>query len=84
MIIFGVVLAIQSIFDKIDCPRDSIDDLLGASQGIKENNMMQYLGIVEERTNELLRIKSYVDYKVPVLIVNILQLPFSHSYKSVD
>ncbi|XP_063724030.1 coiled-coil domain-containing protein 63-like [Symsagittifera roscoffensis] len=55
--------AIQSVFDKIECPRESIEDLLGANQGIKENNMMQYLGIVEERTNELLRIKSYIDFK---------------------
>merc|ERR1712226_341393 len=55
--------AIQSIFDKIDCPRESIDELLGSAQGIKENNMMQYLGIVENRTNELLMIKSFVDYK---------------------
>ena len=57
-------VAIQSVFDKIECPRESIEDLLGANQGIKENNMMQYLGIVEERTNELLRIKSYIDFKV--------------------
>mmetsp|Transcript_73304 Transcript_73304/g.177306 ORF Transcript_73304/g.177306 Transcript_73304/m.177306 type:complete len:548 (+) Transcript_73304:193-1836(+) len=45
--------AIQSIFVKIGCHTPSVAELLGA-QGVTETNMMQYLGIVEQRINELL------------------------------
>lgn len=45
--------AIQSIFVKIGCHTPAVAELLGA-QGVTETNMMQYLGIVEQRINELL------------------------------
>lgn len=44
---------IQSIFEKIGCSSDGIGDLLG-NGGVTEANMMQYLGVIEQRTNELL------------------------------
>uniref|UniRef100_A0A7S1CAG2 ODAD1 central coiled coil region domain-containing protein n=1 Tax=Bicosoecida sp. CB-2014 TaxID=1486930 RepID=A0A7S1CAG2_9STRA len=51
--------AIQSIFVKIGCHTPSVAELLGA-QGVTETNMMQYLGIVEQRINELLHAYSAI------------------------
>ena len=54
---------IESVFKKIQCDSTAIDELLGAHQGVTEHNMLNYLGTVEQRTNELLAIKAYIDYK---------------------
>ena len=51
---------IESLFGKINCDRASIDDLLGAQSGVTDQNMLQYLGIVEERTNQLLLVQAYL------------------------
>jgi len=48
----------DSLFNKINCDRTMIDDMLGATSGVTESNMMQYLGIIEQRTNELLQIQA--------------------------
>jgi len=57
-------LGIESLFGKINCDRAAIDEMLGAQQGVTDGNMIQYLGIIEQRTNELLAIQSYVTSKV--------------------
>lgn len=46
---------IQSIFNKIECDKSALSDMLGTT-GVTESNMMQYLGIIEQRTNELLQL----------------------------
>jgi len=46
---------IQSIFNKIGCDKSALSDMLGTT-GVTESNMMQYLGIIEQRTNELLHL----------------------------
>jgi len=51
---------VDSLFGKISCDRASIDDMLGAQAGITDQNMLQYLGIIEERTNHLLLIHYYI------------------------
>jgi len=51
---------ISSLFGNINCDRSAIDDMLGANEGITDNNMLQYLGLIEERTNELLLAQAYV------------------------
>lgn len=43
---------IQNLFFKIGCQNLAASEMLG-SAGVTESNMMQYLGIIEERTNEL-------------------------------
>ena len=53
------------MFNKINCDRSAIDDMLGAATGVTDNNMIQYLGIIEQRTNELLAIQTYCNSKVP-------------------
>lgn len=54
---------IDSLFNKINCDRSAIDDMLGAASGVTDGNMIQYLGIIEQRTNELLAIQSYIGSK---------------------
>jgi len=48
-------VGIQSIFNKIGCNTAANMELLG-NEGVTENNMMQYLGIIEQRTNEILQL----------------------------
>lgn len=54
---------IESLFKKINCDRSAIDEMLGAASGVTETNMLQYLGITEQRTNELLAIQAYINSK---------------------
>ncbi|CAD5116302.1 DgyrCDS5208 [Dimorphilus gyrociliatus] len=51
---------IQSLFDKINCDKNALGDMLGAQEGMNEQNIMQYMGPIEQRTNELLKIQGYV------------------------
>jgi hypothetical protein len=44
---------IQSIFGKIGCDKSALSETLG-STGVTETNMMQYLGVIEQRCNELM------------------------------
>ena len=50
---------IQSIFERIGCNTEAAQEMLGY-QGVTETNMMQYLGIIEQRTNEILQMYSAV------------------------
>lgn len=45
---------IHSIFTRIGCNTTSVEEMLG-NQGVTESNMMQYLGIIEQRTSEILQ-----------------------------
>lgn len=54
---------IESVFGKINCDRSVIADMLGDNDSVNENNMMQYLGIIEQKTNELLQIHAYLQLK---------------------
>lgn len=45
---------IHSIFTRIGAASSSVEELLG-NQGVTESNMLQYLGIIEQRTSELLQ-----------------------------
>lgn len=45
---------IYSIFTKIGCATPATKEMLG-DDGVTEQNMMQYLGIIEQRTNEILQ-----------------------------
>ncbi|KAG7472856.1 hypothetical protein MATL_G00113380 [Megalops atlanticus] len=54
---------VGSLFHKIGCDRSVIEDMLGSSTGIRDNDILTYLGLVEQRTNELLTIQSYLTSK---------------------
>lgn len=58
---------IDSLFKKIGCDRRQIDQLLQSHEGVTEDNMLRYLGIIEERTNELLTAQATINAKVPRL-----------------
>ena len=45
---------IHSIFQRIGASNTSVDEMLG-NQGVTESNMLQYLGIIEQRTSEILQ-----------------------------
>jgi septal ring factor EnvC (AmiA/AmiB activator) len=51
-------LGVRSIYNRIGCDHEGLTNLLG-THGVTESNMLQYLGIIEQRTNELLTM--YVD-----------------------
>lgn len=61
---FSYLTELNSIFSKIECDRSVIEDALGSSTGISENNIMSYLGLVEQKTNELLTIQAFLNSKV--------------------
>ncbi|XP_018556179.1 coiled-coil domain-containing protein 114 [Lates calcarifer] len=54
---------VNSTFSKMECDRSVIEDTLGSSTGISENNIMSYLGLVEQKTNELLTIQAFLNSK---------------------
>ena len=49
---------VESVFNSIECDRSSIAELLGIGVSIDDNNIMQYLGIIEQNCNELLQNKA--------------------------
>ncbi|XP_072239223.1 coiled-coil domain-containing protein 114 isoform X2 [Leuresthes tenuis] len=51
---------VNSIISKMECDRSVIEDKLGSSTGITDNNIMSYLGLVEQKTNELLTIQAFL------------------------
>ncbi|XP_030231472.1 coiled-coil domain-containing protein 114 isoform X1 [Gadus morhua] len=54
---------VNRIFSKMDSDRSAIDDLLGSTAGINENNIMTYLGLVEQKTNELVAMQAFLRSK---------------------
>lgn len=46
-------IGIQGIFERVGCTTDMTPELIGSS-GVSESNMMHYLGVIEQRTNEVL------------------------------
>lgn len=46
-------VGISSIFERIGCSTEQTQELIGAT-GVTESNMMHYLGVIEQRTNEVL------------------------------
>ena len=63
---------IQSIFTRIGATSASVDEMLG-NQGVTESNMMQYLGIIEQRTTEILQ--AYAASQIGLPNEHTLQLP---------
>uniref|UniRef100_A0A1A8UR34 Coiled-coil domain containing 114 n=1 Tax=Nothobranchius furzeri TaxID=105023 RepID=A0A1A8UR34_NOTFU len=54
---------VNSLLSKMECDRSVIEDKLGSSVGITENNVMFYLGLVEQKTNELLTVHTFLKSK---------------------
>ena len=47
---------IDHLFRGVKCSRSAVTDLLGNTNGLTEENVMSFLGIIEQRTNELLQV----------------------------
>mmetsp|Transcript_29376 Transcript_29376/g.46099 ORF Transcript_29376/g.46099 Transcript_29376/m.46099 type:complete len:561 (-) Transcript_29376:97-1779(-) len=54
---------IQMTFDKVGCNPAAVSAVLG-DQGVTESNMMHYLGVIEQRTNEILQMYAAVQMQM--------------------
>ena len=63
-----ILLGIDSVFSKIGCDSTAITDMLGGHAGVTETTVLQYLGIVEQRTNELLQLQAFLHAKVCIYV----------------
>lgn len=63
---------IHSIFTRIGAATTSVEEMLG-NQGVTESNMMQYLGVIEQRTTEILQ--AYAASQIGQPNESSLQLP---------
>ena len=54
----------DSLFSKIGCDGKAITELLGGRAGVTDSTILQYLGSVEQRTNELLQLQAFIQAKV--------------------
>lgn len=66
-------LGIKSVYERMGVDHDQLKELLG-SQGVTESNMMQYLGVIEQKTNEL--IETFHFSKTGELILNLISMQF--------
>jgi len=57
-----LVSGIAELFKQIDCDIEPIAEMLGEKEA-NERNIMQFLGIIEQRANELLLTKARVTFK---------------------
>ena len=53
--IVNLKTAIENLFRKIRCDTQGNTEILG-TQGVTDSNMMKYLGIIEQRANEILQL----------------------------
>jgi len=51
-------------FERLGCSQKTLEDLLGLNVPISVDNMIVYLGQIEQKANELLNIRHYVNLKV--------------------
>jgi len=57
-----LVTGINGFVDKIGCDRGPIAEMLG-EKDVNERNIMQFLGVIEQRANELLLMQARLDFK---------------------
>ena len=55
--LFSFARSISELFVKIGCDTPAVRELLG-DEGVTDGNIMSYLGIMEQRTNELLQMNA--------------------------
>lgn len=63
---------IHQVFTRIGAASASVDEMLG-NQGVTESNMLQYLGIIEQRTSEILQ--QFAATQMGIGSEHTLQLP---------
>jgi len=58
---------IHDTFERLGCSKKALEDMLGLNVPINTDNMIVYLGQIEQRASELLNILHYVNLKVSPL-----------------
>ncbi|XP_037069469.1 coiled-coil domain-containing protein 63-like [Pollicipes pollicipes] len=56
-------LGVDQLVTETKCDRSPILELLGNNQQVTENNIMTYLTMVEQRVNDLLRVRKFIDFQ---------------------
>ncbi|XP_046339053.2 coiled-coil domain-containing protein 63-like [Haliotis rufescens] len=54
---------VTSLFRCLGCNRTPINEMLGNETGVTEKNILLYMGIIEQRTMELLHLQHYIDMR---------------------
>jgi hypothetical protein len=73
---FFIEIGVDSLFKKIGCDRRQMEHLLQSHDGVTEDNITKYLGIIEERTNELLTAQATITAKVKYEFLNLIYFSF--------
>ncbi|XP_045172856.2 coiled-coil domain-containing protein 63-like [Mercenaria mercenaria] len=51
------------LFKDANCDSSTIFETLGSEKGVTNNNILQYMGIIEQRTMELIKLQQYIQMK---------------------
>jgi len=54
------VVGMNSLFTKTGCERSAIDLMLNSQEGVTDQNLLQYIGIIEARANQLLLTRAFI------------------------
>ena len=55
---------VDQLFRSIQCDSSVIQDMLGSDDRVSNKNILQYMGIIEQKTMELLQAQQYLQMKV--------------------
>ncbi|KAM9814280.1 outer dynein arm-docking complex subunit 1-like [Neosynchiropus ocellatus] len=58
-----IITELNNTLANVDCNHEVLEDRLGFSAGITENNIMSYLSLVEQKADEMLNIQAYLEFK---------------------
>ena len=73
---FWLQEGISNMFEQAGCGTPAVRSLLG-EEGVSEGNMMQYLGILEQRTNEILQVSITTSVSISVSITTSVSISTS-------
>ncbi|XP_054883554.1 coiled-coil domain-containing protein 114 isoform X2 [Poeciliopsis prolifica] len=54
---------VDSIFKEVGCDYAAVEERLGFTSGITESNIITYLDLIEEKTNDLLSVQAFLKFK---------------------
>ena len=60
---------VDQLFRSIQCDSSVIQDMLGSDDRVSNKNILQYMGIIEQKTMEFLQAQQYLQMKVCSIIL---------------
>ena len=54
---------IGSVFDEINCDKSLLTQELGENDKVTDENILKYLTMIEQKTNQLLQVHAYLQLK---------------------